>query len=545
MKKIILLILLAVPSFALMLRQGIYTTHDFHPFRQYEFDRCIQDKIFPCRWAADSGMGYGEPVFNFYGQFPYWVGELYHLVGFSLIDSVKLVFITSLICSGIFMYLFSREHWGNWGGLLSAVFYIYAPYRAVDVWVRGALPEALAFTLFPLILYFLHQYLKLHRRPYLLGFILSVSALIITHNLSAFMFLPFLAAYYFYISWSNRSWPALKAILPAGLVSLVLVAFYLLPVIFESRFTTLARTTADYYMFQNHFATLNQLFISRFWGYGGSTWGPNDTMSFSVGYLHWVLPLAVVAFLLVSRRLRSAISIRFLFFAALGLFAVFLTHGKSEIIWKIVPGMPYVQFPWRFLSVVDLFLSLSVGVIPLLWPKFYRPLVFLLIVAVITLNYPFFRPDIWRPINDAQQYSGALWDEQRASSLQDYWPSFAAKQPVAIAPELPQFIGGSGEIIAVRKQSQSARYDINTVSESNLIFSTVYFPGWTARLDGQPLEIGPSGDLALITARVPAGSHNVRLIFSNTPVRDLGNWISLVTLLGLLIWNFLPKHAKT
>src|SRR3989344_7449917 len=184
-RKLLILLVLTLPTFAFMLRPGIYTMHDFHVFRQYEFDKCVKAKTFPCRWSPDAGLGYGEPVFNFYGQFPYWIGEIIHFLGFQFIDTVKLLFILSLVLSAFTMFAFARTYWGNLGGILSAVFYVYAPYRSVDVWVRGALPEALSFILFPLILLFID------RKKYLL-FSLSLAALILTHNLSVFMFLHFL-----------------------------------------------------------------------------------------------------------------------------------------------------------------------------------------------------------------------------------------------------------------------------------------------------------------------------------------------------------------
>jgi len=155
MKKVLLLILLILPSFSLMLRPGVWTMHDFHLFRQYEFNLCADEGSFPCRWAPDSSLGYGQPLFNFYSQFPYWLGQVFIILGFQIIDSVKILFFLSLFLSASSMYLLSSRFWGRLGGLVSALFYVYAPYRAVDVWVRGALPEALAFIFFPLILYFI------------------------------------------------------------------------------------------------------------------------------------------------------------------------------------------------------------------------------------------------------------------------------------------------------------------------------------------------------------------------------------------------------
>src|SRR3972149_6939967 len=45
----------------------------------------------------------------------------------------------------------------RFGGVLSAIFYIWAPYHAVDVYVRGAMNEAWALVFFPAIFYFSYK----------------------------------------------------------------------------------------------------------------------------------------------------------------------------------------------------------------------------------------------------------------------------------------------------------------------------------------------------------------------------------------------------
>src|SRR3990172_10715229 len=107
MRKILLIsLLLTLPAFSRMLMHGVYTMHDPHLFRQYEYDMCLRAGNFPCRWAPDSGKGYGEPLFNFYAQAPYWLTQKFILVGFSILDSAKIVYISSLVLSGLAMYVY-------------------------------------------------------------------------------------------------------------------------------------------------------------------------------------------------------------------------------------------------------------------------------------------------------------------------------------------------------------------------------------------------------------------------------------------------------
>jgi hypothetical protein len=513
MKKYLLtLILLLIPTFGIMFRFGIHTMHDFHVFRQYEFDKCIKTWTFPCRWAADAGMGYGEPLFNYYGQFPYWVGQIFRFLNFSVIDSTKINFGLTLVLSALTMYLLARKFWGNTGAVVSAILYACAPYRAVDVWVRGALPEAMAFVFFPVILLCLKEFVESSKLKYLFWLILAFAGLIVTHNLSLVMFLPFALVWfvYFFVKSNNKSIHIIYDLISAGLVTGLLTAFYLLPVIFESGLVMVEETTTGYYDFHLHYVTLKQLFLSTFWGYGGSVWGPNDTMSFSIGYIHWVIAVVILTTLCISLLYRRETKERgiTMVMVSLGLFAAFLTHGKAEFIWETIKPMAFIQFPWRFLTMSTLFLSLAAGMIVKFTPKIFWAVVLAVAIGFYSGN---FRPDIWRSIGDVQQFTGKLWDEQRSSAILDFWPK-GAKVPDTFAPAIPE-----------------VRLDTR--------FPIVYFPGWTAKINGQKVPVYASGPLSLLTVHVPTGE-KVKLAFEDTWVRRLGNIVSALTLAGLLFWKW-------
>lgn len=535
MRKIWWILLFILPSFGLMLRQGIYTMHDFHVFRQFEFDKCAREFSFPCRWAPDASFGYGQPLFNFYGQIPYWLGQIFHLVGFQIIDSTKLVFILSLVASALSMYLLARDLWGEKGAILSSIFYIYAPYRAVDIWVRGALNESLAFVFFPLILWSSKKLIETSKNSYVIWLSLALAGLILTHNLSFLMFAPFAAIWIIYLLVKTRNFRQILALAEAGLMAILLSAFYLLPVLGESYLVTLGKTTQDYYNFRLHYATLRQLFISNFWGYGGSTWGPNDTMSFSVGYLHWILGGVIIFLSFIYKKLANLRNLIWLL-GVFALLAIFLTHGKSEIIWNNFPGLTFVQFPWRFLSLSTLWLAFLIGAWGIFLPRIGLCLI---LVGVFILNFNFFRPDIWRSVTDSEQFSGKLWEEQIASAISDFWPAQAPSLPDKPAPLVPELLVGTATVKTIYRGGQKFSYQIDVFSDyAKIRFPIVYFPGWKAN----NLEIFPEGDLGLITIRISQGSHTINLKFTDTWIRTLGNWTSGLMVIGMFVWGL--KYAK-
>ena len=55
-------------------------------------------------------------------------------------------------------------------------------------------------------------------------------------------------------------------------------------------------------------------------------------------------------------------------------------------------------------------------------------------------------------------------------------------------------------------------YDVSTGKGGVVVFSEIYYPGWTATIDGQPAELGRV-DYVLRALNVPAGNHKVELAF--------------------------------
>jgi len=193
---LILLFLLALPTFWRLLGPGYFPMHDdLQVGRLYQMDLCFRDGQIPCRWVPDMGYGYGYPLFNYYPPLPYYVGEIFHLLGFSYLNSIKILFILGLLFSGIFAYLLGRELWGKYGGLVTAVFYLYVPYHAVDVYVRGALNEFWGLVLFPAVFWATYKLIKEKRKIFVAALAFFLALLLLSHNLMAFFILPFLIVF--------------------------------------------------------------------------------------------------------------------------------------------------------------------------------------------------------------------------------------------------------------------------------------------------------------------------------------------------------------
>ncbi|MBI2268196.1 MAG: hypothetical protein HYU80_01970 [Candidatus Blackburnbacteria bacterium] len=524
---IALLIVVVAPTFARMLRPGIYSMQDYHFFRLYEFDRCVRDLQIPCRWSPDAGLGFGEPLFNFYGQLAYVPGAVLHLLGVSLTDSLKLLFIFSLFGSALTMFFLARQIWGNnSAAFLSSVLYVWAPYRAIDVWVRGALPEALSFVIFPLVVYRFNLLVKRGKAFDLLLFSVVFALLILTHNLSTFMFGFFLLGWIFYKLISLKKFRVLPKILGGFILSGLLSAFYLLPVVFESQFVRLENMTQGYFDFRGHFAGIWQLLFSRFWGYGASLFGPNDDLNISIGHLQWIIPLLALVVCVVRSRKNLG---RLVMLVGMGWFLLFLTHNKSSFIWESFPQMAFIQFPWRFLAVAVFAFSLAGGAFVITFGRYAKFMVLGLSVFAVFLNYSFFKEDIWRNVGDKDITSGIYWEEQTRASIQDYWPRYGNIPPESVPSDFDN-------AKLVDKKSNVVSYYVTTQEKQEVQFPVTYFPGWVARIESTKYETHPTGEYGLVTSTLPQLNNTlVTLEFRDTFVRLIGNVVSMVSFVALVV----------
>ncbi len=535
-----LFFILLIPTFSRMLRPGIYSMQDFPYFRLVEYTQCLKDGQIPCRWAADAGLGFGEPVFNFYSHVPFFFGALLVQIGISAISSLKLLFAFSIVASGFTMYLLSKELWkSKYSAFVSGILYVYAPYRAVNVWVRGALPESFAFIFLPLILFFFEKYLINKNKKYLLGFISSFTALILTHNLSVLLFFPIILFYIFTRLIQMRSLPLLVSFFLGFLCSVLLASFYIFPTVFESSLVNLQTTTQGYFDFRAHFVTIPQLLFSRFWGYGGSTWGDQDGLSLALGQVQWIVALFLIIGLLLKslRKKLTYIDILAALLIFLSMLFLFFTHNKSAFIWEeFSTVMKYIQFPWRFLGVTLFTISLAGGYLPLLFSKFRVIISVLIVFTAIFFNYSYYHEDIWNVTSDNEMQSGKNWVEQSRASIGDYWPKYGVIPHDFQSQSFPN-------LQPLVKKSNSQVFTVNVLNQSPVVFPVTYFPGWSGSSSLGNISILPNKD-GLISTLLPIGKQTINLSFNNSPVRTYSNMVSFITFTALCLWFTFSNKIK-
>ncbi len=355
--------LISIFSVLPFFQSGFFQIHDdVQVARVYEMGKSLSLGMFPVRWVIDLGYGFGYPIFNFYSVLPYYLGGTLTLFGFDALLATKIIFVIAIIGSGISMYYLVNSFFGKAAALTSALVYLYFPYHAVNIYVRGDLAELWAYMFLPLVFlsfFKIYQEKNLSKKYIVIG-ALSMAAVIICHNLSAFMLFIFLGIFSLFslLTGTNKKNIFTSCVLVFGL-AFMLSAFYAVPATIEASLTNVLTQVGGGADFAKNFVCIRQLWDGP-WGFGGSVAGCVDGLSFKLGKSNIIF--AVIAILLAifyfsklkENRVIIVFSIVFL------ILSVFMTLPISNFIWEL-PFMDFLQYPWRFLNFTGVFISIVIG----------------------------------------------------------------------------------------------------------------------------------------------------------------------------------------
>lgn len=518
---------------------GYFSHHDdLQVMRIFEMRKCWQDLQIPCRWVPDMGYGNGFPLFNYYGVFPYYIGAFLSLfLGF--LNSAKALFFIPLVMGGFSMYFLANALLGRIPAVFAAVLFLFAPYRALDSYTRGAIAESFSIAVAPLVFYFGLKLAKNMSRLNFLGFVLTLGAFLTMHNIMTLFFTPILLAWMVY--WMIAEKPQILKYLMGAILGFGAAAYFLLPSFFEKGLVQTDSLTKLELDFRAHFITLKQLFFHREWGYGASFPGYEDTISFQIGWPHWWLVALLVTAALILKlmkkqflfsKLRKDFLIILFWFLSFSI-GVFMSHSRSSVVWELFPILHFAQFPWRFLSIIILSASLLGGYFLNIFSRKYQLYIFLFgVLLIVALNIGFFKPMQHYGSSDSEKLSGNQWENQIKAGVKDYLPT-NVPEPKEPAPSIPQIIKGKGEIKNFVKRSNRWTFTAVVEKDARIEVPVFDFPRWEVSVNGRKIDYSNDNYLKRVSLNLPIGEYQITGVFKNTPVRNIGNAISIVSFVFL------------
>jgi hypothetical protein len=556
---LISLALLSIPALQPLLTTQFTCGYDnvLHLWRAVETDALLENGLIYSRWQPHMARGFGYPLLLFNPPISPLLAAFFHRLGLVWPVAVNATFVTGMIISAWAAWLLVREWWGDIAGVIAGVTITIIPFHAYAIFYRGSMSEALAWAFPALVLWGLIRWQKYGQRRGLLAAAGGEAALLLTHDASAYLFLPLPLVAIVALAMAHRSRLMLRrGILALGL-GIGLAAFFWLPSVLERRYVQFDRVLD--YPYAASFVALDYLLEPP--RMADPTW-INPWRPKGIG----LLPAALALLLAITWR-RARREQRF-WLAGVGFVTLgylWLTLPYARPIWRLIPALPYLHFPWRFLT------PAAVGVTALSGAAVHhvtrntqhatRFLVPAIVGALILGSLGWLYPphcDLPQPAT----LPGMLAYEQATgelggttfSELLPVWVHKmpgeraldddlnAGREPVRLRPEtLPE----GTRVLHADYGPVDATIELESPVTFRARYLAFYYPGWQVTVDGSAVPIAPTDPDGLIAFDVPAGHHTVRVRFGETPLRLAADVISLLSLLVLAALIIrVPKHAS-
>jgi len=551
---LIFVILISLGSIFPLFKNGFFSFHDDTAVvRMYEMGKSLSAGMFPVRWVEGLGYGYGYPIFNYYAPFPYYVGGLLDIAGFTSLVSTKMALGFGMMLSGVTMFYLAKKYFGTAGGVVAAVIYVYFPYHAVNLYVRGAVGELFAYAFLPIIFLGLSKLIDTNDKKISESIIvvsifsIGIFLVAISHNLTYLMLLIILAPVTLLSLFFTKNKSKFLLLVASSIVlGSLMASFYIVPAFVEMGFTNVRSQVGGGADFRDHYLCISQFWESG-WGFGGSTIGCLDGFSMRLGktnILLFIISLALVAFSIVKNKCKSQEKVAVLAFV-LTFIAILLTLPLSRLFWESISYMEYVQYPWRFINFIAFGMSLCVGyVLFFLKRRFDKKLVILaglaIVGATLLFNFKLFQPQFIHG-NSSEYYEDKKYINYTVSKISDeYMPvDFDKPENVDSIPNEKIALKDDG-IVTIESQGVdkiSAKYKADT--KSTLHVNIAYFPTWNAKVNGEKVDLVKVSDG--MDVELPAGSGEIEIYFQQTVIQKIGNTLSILAILVLIIGIMLQK----
>ena len=545
---------------------------DFHLVSWFDCLHSWQHGILYPHWAPSANYGAGEPRFVFYPPITWMLGAALGLLLPWPLVPIALTFLL-LAGTGLATRALARHALANAPATLAGCAALFSGYSLFTAYERSAFGELAGGFWIPLILLFILRSRNpsgsLFQRA-LDGSAVPLTLLVAGAWLSnppvGVMASYILAAAALVLALLQKSWaPAVRAALAAAL-GLALSALYLVPAAIEQRWVDVRQVTGD----PGEMIENSWLFARH----ADPSLALHDVELRRVSCIAVTMIAVALIGLLVSWHRGKLRGLRrwWIPLALVPVAVLLLQFPISLPLWNLLPKLRFLQFPWRWLVVLEapmaIFFSMAV------WPArrgsrlaVAAACAAVFLAASAASGMYIFQPcddeDAVRPMMDVYR-SGAGFvgtDEYAPPSADD--SLLATGLPSACLVSDPSTMLGTpapadaddtaplwnaaqhsceATFAATANQPEHLRIAALIAHPGYLVLRLRSYPAWRVQVNGRTLSALPMREDGLLAVPVPQGPVDLTVDWTTTSDVLIGRWLSALAILLLTILCFIERR---
>lgn len=507
---------------------GTPSGHDveFHLYSWLEVLSQWKHGIFYPRWASLANFGNGEPRFIFYPPASWTLGGL--LSGMVPWHAAASVYIwVVLTAAGAAMFLLARRFFDRREAIFAAVLYAVNPYHLVIVYWRSAFAELLASCLVPLLLLLVISVAEGKRRV-VVPLSLLLAAAWLSNAPAAVMIHYSLALLLLVVAWQQRSVRPFLVGAAAVALGACLSAFYLLPAIYEQRWVSIAEAVSAGSRPADNF-----LFIH-------TTDPDHDAFNRIISWLAVFEIAMTFAMAWAARSWWKAKSMLWKTLLAWAVACSVLMFSVTALLWRFLPKLAFMQFPWRWLLCLSLIFSIFVTTGARRW--WLRAAIVMGTLLVIAAGWHIVQPPWWDNPADLREMRDNVADGIGYEGVDEYAPVGSDLSAIEKDPRKVRVEGTAHAAIHVYQWDPEFKvFTAEMSAPGQLALRLLRYPAWRVEVNGRPVGIADR-DNGQMLVPVEAGTNRVQITFVRTRDRTAGGWISMATVLGLIGWSLVSRR---